>query len=242
MARRVPLDNVEHAQLRVAPSFGPQFGDAVNQTTILPTEYDDAHREYPIVFRRETDGRFQSIAILGFDAGENLFLDGHLWSARYVPAAHRRGPFFLGTLKREEFGETFQEPVIHVNLDDPRVTQDGEPLFREHGGNAPYLNYVTSAFDAIRDGVQVSPAMFEAFNALALMEPLSLNVELADGRQFRFPELFSISAERLTCLDGVSLERLNRYGFLAAAIFVRSSLGNLPRLVELKNAQAHEHR
>ena len=43
---------------------------------IVPTEFADVQREYPIFFRKDpATGEFMSIALLGFSKDENLFLD-----------------------------------------------------------------------------------------------------------------------------------------------------------------------
>ncbi|MEO5774951.1 MAG: SapC family protein [Sphingomicrobium sp.] len=229
---RVAIDNVGHASLRVVTRHGAEFGDAVNQLLVVPTEFEQIQREYPIFFRKDQDGSFQSVALVGFDRGENLILDGHQWNAHYVPAVQRRGPFFIAV--RPSDGE----PIIHVDLDDPRVGEgEGEPLFKPHGGNAPYLDHVADALLTIHEGLGAAPAMFALFEELGLIQPIELNVDLGDGLTYRIPNFFTVGAEQFAALTGEALDRLNRSGFLPAAIFVRSSLGNIERLIELKNAR-----
>ena len=94
MARRVQLDNVDHQHLRVIDRASSDL--SVNQALVVPNEFEQLQREYPILFRRDADGQFQSVAILGLDRGENLFLSDGEWLTRYVPATLRRGPLFLG--------------------------------------------------------------------------------------------------------------------------------------------------
>lgn len=231
MPNRVALNNVDHAALKVAPRAGAEFGDAVNQILLVPAEFEQAQREFPIFFRKDQNGAFQSVALLGFERGENLFLDGKAWTSRYVPAVQRRGPFFAAV---PEIGE----PKIHVDLDDPRVgTDDGEPLFKPHGGNAPYLEHAAEALITIHEGLAAAPAMFALFEELGLIQPVALNVDLGDGLTYNLPNFFTVGAEAFAALDGEGLERLNQSGFLPAAILVRSSLGNMSRLIELKNAR-----
>ena len=238
VVNRVVLDNVEHHGLRVAQRGSPEL-DSVNQTLLVPTEFGDAQREYPIFFRKDSDGHFVAVALLGFDKGENLFLDGDRWNANYVPAAHRRGPFFLGVRESEDLGEIKRELSLHVDLDDPRVCEDdGQPVFKPHGGKAPYLEYVMDALHAVHDGLRTAPAMFALFDELGLIQPIALNVELGDGVTYNITNFFTIGAEQFAALDGEALERLNRSGFLAAAVHVRSSLGNVARLIELKNRKS----
>ena len=231
LPNRVPLDNVEHGSLRVSARGSPEL-DNVNQTLVVPGEFEEVQREYPIFLRRDQEGQFVAVALLGFDKGENLFLEDGQWSARYVPAAHRRGPFFLG-IREAELGSP--ELAVHVDLDDPRVgANQGEALFREHGGNSPYLTHVTNTLHTIHEGLASAPQMYAALDELGLVQPIEMEVQLDEGASYRLPSMFTIGMEQIQALTGAELERLHRSGFLAPTIFIRSSLPNLNRLVELK--------
>jgi len=112
MTNRVLLNNVEHRDLRVVTRHSVDFGDNINQVLVFPTEFEDLQREYPILFRRDADGNYQAVALLGLDRDENLFLDGDGWQARYVPAVQRCGPFSLGL--RQSPGDGAAGPMIQV--------------------------------------------------------------------------------------------------------------------------------
>ena len=56
MTTLVRLDNVEHAALRLRGGHGARFGEAVNQVAVVASEFDEAQREYPILFTRGADG------------------------------------------------------------------------------------------------------------------------------------------------------------------------------------------
>ena len=96
MSAPVLLNNVDHHDLRVVLDRGPAFGDAVSQVVVLPTEFEHLQRDYAILFRRDPEGVYRSIVLLGLEAGENLYLDGAVWTARYIPALLQRGPFSIG--------------------------------------------------------------------------------------------------------------------------------------------------
>jgi hypothetical protein len=234
MTNRVLLNNVDHGDLRVVTGQGAAFGDNLNQVLIFPTEFEAVQREYPIFFRKDADGAFQAVALLGLDRDENLFLDdavhGGGWNARYVPAIQQRGPFSIAVRERDG------EPMIHVDLDHPRVRAgEGEPVFLPAGGNSPYLQHVARLLGLIYDGLEIGKAMFAAFQAHGLIEPVDVEIKLDDHVQYDLPDLYAISQERFASLDGAALEALHRAGFLAAAQWVLSSLGNVATLVELKN-------
>lgn len=232
MARLAPLDNVEHAHLRV--TGGATDALSSNQTLVVPNEFEQLQREYPILFRKDADGDFQAIVILGLDRSENLFVSDGEWQTRYVPATMRRGPFFLGV-----DDDVVSDPAIVIDLDDTRLSEsDGEPVFLPHGGAAPFLQQAVEALRTVHEGLTLSRAMFDLFAELDLLAPVEIDVDLGDGTHYRLADLFTVGAEQFGTLPGAELERLNRAGFLAAAIHVRSSLANINGLIELKMRKA----
>jgi len=233
MTDRALLNNVDHADVRVITRRGPEFGDAVNQALVFPTEFDAIQREYPILFRKDADGEYQAVALLGLDRDENLYLEDGRWNARYIPASQERGPFSIALT---DGGQQGGQPMIHIDLDHPRVSRsEGEPLFLPAGGNAPYLQHVARLLGALYDGLEVNRPFFTAFDELGLIEPVALEVKLNDREAYDLPDVYMISHERLAALGGADLERLNQSGLLRAAYAVLSSLGNMARLVEAKN-------
>jgi hypothetical protein len=237
MAKTVLLDNINHRDLRVVTRHSAEFGDSVNQVQIFPTEFGDIQREYPVFFRKDPEtGEFQAIALLGLDKGENLFLDETGWHAGYIPAIMARGPFMIGFQQQEVDGELRKEPMIHVDLDNPRVSEtEGEPVFLPQGGNSPYLERISYALKRIYDGLTASKQMFAAFLALDLIEPLRVEFKLSDTEQYTATNYYTINQEKLSQLDGASLEKLNKAGFLRMAFLVVTSLANVPKLIDMKN-------
>lgn len=233
MPNRVALDNVEHAELRVAIRPGAEFGDSVNQTLVVPTEYEEVQREYPIFIRKDSNGNWITVALLGLEKGENLFLNDGRWETSYVPAVHRRGPFFLGL--RDDEAKTQRELALHVDLDDGRVGDaQGQRLFKEHGGNSPYLDHVVGALHVIHEGMAAAARLFTMLDELALIQPVELEAQLGDGSTYTIPSLFTVGMQQFQSLPGAELERLHRAGLLAPTIFLRSSLPNMNRLIDLK--------
>ncbi|GAA0673064.1 hypothetical protein FHT00_001613 [Sphingomonas insulae] len=223
----VLLNNVDHRDLRVAVGHHARYGDAINQTRVFPAEFEELQREYAILLRRDDAGALYATVLLGLDPDENLFLDGERWDARYVPATRARGPFSIGV-------DADGEPMVYVDIDDPRIVADGEPVFRELGGNAPLLDHVSAMLQRIYVGLETEQAMFAAFDAAGLLEPATLQLDLGEGRRYNIPDHWTIDAGRLAALDGDALERLHRADLLRSAMWIASSLGNLRHLIDRK--------
>lgn len=237
MTKTVLLDNINHRDLRVITRHSAEFGDSVNQVQTFPTEFGDIQRDYPIFFRKDPEsGEFQAIALLGLDKDENLFLDETGWRASHIPALMARGPFMIGFQQQQVEGELRKEPMIHIDLDNPRVSEtEGEPLFLPHGGNSPYLERIAEVLRCIYDGLAAGKQMFAAFEAMQLIEPVRVEFMLNDSEQYAATNYYTINQEKLAQLDGDSLEKLNKAGFLRAAFLVITSLANVSRLIDMKN-------
>src|SRR5688572_31669785 len=107
MVKSVLLNNIDHRDLKVITERGAAYGDAVMYALTFPAEFRSLQAHYPIVFAKSADGQFQPLALLGFQAGENLFLGPEGWNVAYVPLTIARQPFLIGTGR---------EMLVHVDL------------------------------------------------------------------------------------------------------------------------------
>lgn len=245
MAKHVLLNNVEHKDLKVKTNYSDAYGDNVASVLTFPTEFGDVQKEYPILFQKNRQtGKYQSIVLLGFKKGENLFLADNSvgknsgWNANYIPGVIARGPFLIGFQDQTSQGGSEREPVIHIDIENPRVSsEDGEPLFREFGGASPYLERVSNILRGIHEGMVINDAMLAAFESFELIEPITIKIELVNGEKYSIEGNFTISEEKLRSISGSALEELNRAGFLQGAFLVISSLGNVKKLIDIKNAK-----
>ncbi|MEP9400474.1 SapC family protein [Sphingomonas sp. VNH70] len=221
MPNHVALDNIAHHDLTVAPVHGAAYGDGVNQVLLLPPEFEAAQRDYPILLRRAVGGDLYAVALLGFAQDDNLFLSDGGWDASYVPAVRRRGPFASGP------------DGVQVDLDDPRVARGGggEPLYRAHGGTAPYLAHIEGVLDVVATGRRIAPSLYAAWDAAGLLRPTAIDVELGDGETMVIEDVLIVAEDRLAALDGQVLADLHRSGALRAAYMVAASLDNIARLI-----------
>jgi len=230
MARHVLLNNIDHHGLRVDTTRSAALGDDLMLALTFPDEFRNVQAHYPIVFHKDVDGRFQPVALLGFRERQNLFLQNSRWQAHYVPLAVERQPFLIG---RDGAGE----PVIHIDLDSPRVgSTTGEALFREHGGTTEYLERMLSVLQTLHQGIMATPAFVDALLSNTLLESFVLDVELRDGAQHRLSGFYTIHEEHLRALDGDALRQMHRAGHLEAAYMAIASLSNLRQLIEWMKA------
>lgn len=242
MAQHVMLNNVAHKDLRVVTGYSATYGDNVATAMVVPTEFLQAQREYPIFFRKDpATGDFLAVVLLGLQKDENLFLDEKGWNASYVPGVIARGPFFIGFQRREVQGKAENVGVIHVDMEHPRVSKtEGEALFKPDGSNTRYLDGIADLLNGVNQGLEINKPMFEAFKAADLIEPVQLEVKVNSEEQYNLTGLFTVSREKLNNLDAETLFKLHRAGYLQAAFLVTSSINNVQRLIDLKNSRRRQ--
>ena len=89
MVRYELLNNVAHKDLRVVLRSGAEFGDEVGVVPAFPTEYAELQREYPLFLRKDPEsGEYHSVALLGFENNENLFLQDGRWKPTFPNAKY----------------------------------------------------------------------------------------------------------------------------------------------------------
>jgi hypothetical protein len=228
MSNHVTLNNVDHKDLRVITARSAAYGDDVKFALTFPAEFRNVQACYPIVFQKTADGRFQSIALFGFQDRENLFLGPHGWDASYLPLTVERQPFLIGFRDRE--------PLVHIDLASPRVSRtEGVALFREYGGSTDFLERISSVLLTIHQGLEAAPAFIDALLQHDLLESFVLDVELDDRSQHRLTGFYTINEERLGALDAGGLERMHKAGHLQAIYMAIASQSHFRDLIERRN-------
>lgn len=233
MSRHVILNCDEHSGLRIRTEHSAELGDAVMASFTVPLEFRRIQHDFPILFRRDDEsGRFSALALLGFESGENLFLEGDRWIADYKPLAMAIQPFLVG---RSAGGETPLQ--VHIDLDHPRISTSGEGvlLFDLSRRPTPFLDQISDMLDQLDAGYRASGDFFAALERYDLLEPFALDVELPGGSKQRLVGYHLINEEKLRALEPGAIAALHSEGHLMPIFMALASLSNLPKLVELKS-------
>lgn len=227
------LNSEKHRQLRVKTGYGAELGDAVMYVMTFPMEFRDIQGCYPILFTKDSDtGGFFAVAVLGLEAGQNLFLGDGRWDAAYVPALIQRQPFLIA--KSEE--DDSRPPVVSLDLDHPRVSHDtGEALFSGAGEPSEFLNQKIALLDKLHRGLQHGAGFIDTLLKHELLEQITLDIAFDNGEKKSLQGFYSIAEERLYELKGDTLESLNQAGYLQPVFMAVASLGRMRDVIERRN-------
>lgn len=232
------LNNVDHKDTRVITERSARYGDAVMFAMIFPFEFRSAQAFYPILFHRDQRGEMYPVALFGFEAGENLFLDDAGWHARYVPAMIRRQPFLIGFEAETRPGQAEKRRMLSLDMAHPRVsTEQGEPLFQPLGGRTPFLEEMAALLEAMYHGGEMNRRFIEALQGHGLIEHVTFDIALANGSRNQLLGFSAIDEEKVRGLSDAALGQLSRDGFLMPLFMMLASTSNVRTLIEMKNAR-----
>jgi hypothetical protein len=227
------LSKEKHRQLRIKTGYGAALGDAAMYVMTYPMEFRDIQGCYPILFTKDPNtGGFFAAAVMGFEAGQNLFLEDDGWDATYIPAMVQRQPFMIAT-GREGDNEA---PVVSLDLDHPRVSQDdGEALFDGDGNPTELLNGKIALLEKLHRGLQHGKGFIETLLEHQLLEQITLDIAFNDGSKKSVQGFYTIAEQKLYELRGDVLESLNQAGYLQPVFMAVASLSRIRDIIERRN-------
>jgi len=226
----VALDVKKHRELTVAPSpTGYTFAASAHSVMLTAFEFSEACRDYPIIFYAADDGSITPLALLGLQAGENLFVDeAGAWKAAYIPAYIRRYPFIPADTGTQEFPICIDRKFDGLNI------EGGQRIFNDQGEPTDYCRQV----QAFLHDYQSQPAGTSAFtlklHELGLFRPMDANIQMRDGNSFHLQGLLIVDEESLTRLGDAPVQELFRKGYLGLIYTHLASVKNLTRLIDMK--------
>jgi hypothetical protein len=237
--KHVLLNNIEHRDLRIANFPSVQFGDNVNFALLVPTELKAAQHFYPIFIQKDsTTGQFFFSALLGFQEGENLFLEDSGWTVDYIPLSVLRLPFLIGHQSYVEGGEKKLKRVINLDVDSARINHpQGMRVFDEEGKSTEYLNSVADVLENLHVGLIEADQLIARLVEYNLLEVFTLKITFNDHKKYEIPDMYTINEDVLRSLPDSQVVALHRDGTLERIYSILHSQMRVRDLIRLKNIQ-----
>jgi hypothetical protein len=222
----VLLNREQHRKRRIKASTGYGFARKANSLYLAGVEFNEACKEYAIVFTRLAGG-IAPVAVLGLRNQENLYIDAdNRWAAAYIPAFVRRYPFVLAELGNGQLGVAVDEAFPGVN------DRDGEPLFDDTGANTPFLQNALDFLQRFQAEHLRTQAFCRKLEEAGLFTEMSARADLVDGRTFTVAGLMVVDEKKLQELPDATVLAMFRSGELHLVAMHLLSLSNLNRLVQ----------
>jgi hypothetical protein len=225
MSNIVLLDSQSHRKLRVHAHAAAHYGDNQRFVAVVVNEFHAVALHYPILFSKDADtGQFYCGAMLGFDVGENLFLEEQRALNAYRPLNLQRGPFLTAGSD------------LAIDLDHPRVAPSGDQeLFTEAGEPSNYLHSIMGLMQDLRPGLERTRIFIDTLLGLKLIEPITITARFDDGNNREFTGLYTVNRDQLKQLADAAVLELFRRGYLQLIYLMLASLDHVSSLAQRKN-------
>lgn len=238
MANLVAVDNKNHRKVQIDTLKVATHGAELNMVPVVMPEFTSAAVQYPLAIAKNGDtGEFVCIALLGFEAGENLFWENSEWQGLYLPLQIRRQPFFVGTpnTDNEAQGDSV-DYIVCIDSQSPAISYEGGmALFDDRGLDTDYFQQAKACLAQLLNGEVENKRLIANLQNMNLLQSLSLKITFTNQKSTRLNGLYTINKEALAKLTDEQVLQLHSLGLLAAIHTLINSLGQVQTLIDLKN-------
>jgi hypothetical protein len=233
--RPIALDPAQHLSKKLLPLVDFSIARELHAVHITATEFPQAALEFPIVFVETgaSDGAGRPVmtpaALLGLSHGENLYVDGGRWDARYIPAYIRRYPFLTATLPGAN--------GVNVLVDEAWSgfgEHAGEPLFEADATPAPALRRTMDFLERYEHEAERTRAFCERLRRLGVLKEMKADATLPNGEKVSVDGFHTVDEARLRAFPDDTVLELWRNGMLMLIQVHLLSIVNIRHLVNRK--------
>jgi len=236
----VVLDKARHGRLKMRLDRlidWPRMG-LIPSCHVQAAEFAHACLEFPIVFVKMTpdpwtgEASIGPAAVFGFDANENLYVEGSKWRADYVPAHFRAWPFGM---------QQGADGMAHVVLDEscPGLDEaDGTPLYGDDGEPSAYTREAVAFTKKVYDEIARTQAFSARLMQLGVLQPRRFSAPNVAGGPIAAEGFWAIDESKMGALPDEQVLELHRSGLLGMVHAHHLSLHHTVRLMKW-HAQRH---
>jgi hypothetical protein len=227
-----PVSKNRHGSKRWLRYTNFSFAAADTICLLVAAELPKAIMSFPVAFQQSASG-FAPVAVLGLEAGKNLFVGpDQRWLGEYTPAPYRGYPFKLA-----------QHPdgrrLLCVDEESGLISDGptGELFLQADDTPAPALAEVLNFLTQIAANSEATLRACAALQEFGLLEPWPITVKKEDGTHV-FNGLHRISEAAMNALPDDQFLTLRKTGALSIAYSQLISMQHIGRLAELQKRAA----
>jgi hypothetical protein len=230
--RIVPFNTRAFANKKVKPVNNFSFASGNHVVSLMVNEFNRAAGTYPIVFLKEQEDQLSPFALLGFQQGENLFVDADgQWKAGYIPAVIRRYPFALGKGKEEN------QFMLCIDDESEFLSEtEGQPLVQEDGSPGEIVEKAKEYLSELHRSGEITRRFARELSDRELLRPLNMKVQGGE-KTLNVGGCFCVDEKKLAELPDEDFLALRKVGALPLVYAHLVSLGQMERLARLQGEQ-----
>jgi hypothetical protein len=233
----VPFQKTHKVRL-LAPGEAPEFVREGAAIPISHSEFVPAGRHYPIVFI-STDGKsYNTVAVVGMKAKENLFITDGRWAGDvYMPAYARRYPFCMAKLNVNRV----EQKNRLICVEQAALDESGEALFDDQGQPSEKWQQLERLLGEYETDLERMREMCAILADYGLLEPFTMQATFKPekgGGSMQLAGMHRVAEKNIENLNAAQLKNLVRLGIMARIYVHLLSLEHFAKLLDRKAARA----
>jgi SapC len=226
----VPVNKERHAGKKIRTSNDFRFASKFHVAYVTVHEFARAAAIYPLVFLEDkASDDFRPVALMGLDAGENLFVSSEgQWAGSYIPAIIRRYPFAL-----TKAAEADRFIVCVDEASELLSDTEGAPMFDEQGNPTQVIENVKRYLGELQQMDTMTHEFSKFLIQNNLLTPLNMRVNAASQVR-NITGCYVINEERLNNFTDAKFVEIRQKGYLPAIYAHLISLSQIERLASMK--------
>jgi len=215
----------EHKEFGVANVEGFSHAKNLTSSMITMSEYYQSCKNYPIVFAKNEEEGWFSVALLGLEK-ENKFLneDGTWKEDCYIPAYVRRYPFIY--IKNED------DLLLGFDADHKVSKEEAGDryFFDEEEKTTEFVGNVLTFMNQVQNLSKETQEFIETLNELDLLEASNITGKNAEGKELSITGFWVLKEEKLNELTQKNKTMLCKKSYMQPITAHLISLSNIQRL------------
>ncbi len=232
MANIVAIKKEQHQKLKLANKRNLKHVAGQHIIPVTAAEFAKAASSFPVVIVKDPGSeRYRSVAMLGLEAGENLFFTDDKWMGLYIPQSIGMAPFMLGVDPDKE-----KTLTACIDLDSEFVGEDKDlALFDDKGEETEVLKNVQKSLGRIYENERMTEQFIKELVDNDLLQELELNINVVSGENKKLVGIFTINEEKIAKLADDKVLDFHKRGLFVPIHAMLGSLSQVNRLVQLRN-------
>ena len=214
-----------HKDAGVANVEGYARAKELTSSMITMSEFYQSCKNYPIVFTKNEEEGWFSVALLGLEK-ENKFLDKKgVWKEGcYIPAYIRRYPFIY--IKNED------DLLLGFDADHKvKKEQAGERhFFDEKEETTPFVTNVLTFMNQVQNSTKATKEFIETLVEMEVLEESAISGKNAEGKEISLNGFWILKEEKLDKLTKKNKAKLCEKNYMQAITAHLISLSNIQGL------------
>jgi hypothetical protein len=198
----------------------------LTSSPITINEYYQACKDYPILFAKNPNGTWFSLALLGLDK-RNQFVDKDgFWRENcYIPEHITRYPFL--------FAEGENELFLTYDADHKIKKEDAQEryFFEDNGELSPFTTEVVNAMNRAQKVNLQTQNFIKALDEAGVLEPSSIGGKDTNGKDISVGGFWIVKEEKFNNLTDKKKSKLFKKGYIQPLTAHQISISNIQKLL-----------